>query len=147
MASSIDLAPTFLQIAGTQPAATLDGTSVLGLMKGEPAPPDWQHAVLVEHHGPVVAPADPDLQAPNAGKPPSYEAIRTAGLLYVEYDTGDRDYFDLNRDPYELHNLAGTASPHRLAELHARLQKLVDCHGTAQCQRAAGPGGGLVPRH
>jgi N-acetylglucosamine-6-sulfatase len=141
MASSIDLAPTFLQIAGAQPADTVDGTSLLGLMKGEPPPPDWQRAVLIEHHQPVPTPDDPDRQPPNAGKPPSYEAMRTAGLLYVEYVTGDRDYFDLNRDPYELHNLAGTASPQRLADLHRWLQELVNCHGTAQCQRAAAPAG------
>jgi arylsulfatase A-like enzyme len=137
MTSSIDLAPTLLNIAGVQPTAAQDGVSLLGLLHGRPAPPDWQRAVLIEHHGPVVSPSDPDFQRWRSGDPPSYEAIRTPTYLYVEYVHGQREYYDLVRDPYELHNIAGTLSARRLATLHARLQALAHCHGAAQCQRAA----------
>jgi N-acetylglucosamine-6-sulfatase len=137
LASSVDLAPTFLQIAGVQPTDAPDGVSLLGLLRGEPAPAHWQRAVLIEHHGPLTAPSDPDLQPWVAGWPPSYEAMRSATSLYVEYRTGEREYYDLVDDPNELHNLAGTLSRHQLARLNERLRGLVACHGAMACQRAA----------
>jgi N-acetylglucosamine-6-sulfatase len=132
-------APTFLQIAGTPARDDPDGVSLLGLLHGEPPPANWQRAVLVEHHGPVTVPGDPDLQSPNAGNPPSYEAMRTTNSLYVEYVTGEREYYDLTRDPNELQNLAGTLSSNQLAELHQGLLALETCHRAAACQRAALP--------
>jgi N-acetylglucosamine-6-sulfatase len=139
MASSIDLAPTFFDIAGAKALQEPDGVSLLDLLHGGPAPADWQHAVLIEHHGPVTSPGDPDAQPPAAGDPPSYEAMRTPTALYVEYDTGDRQYFDLTHDPYELHNVAATLSATRLAKLHSLLEALANCHGAAACQHAASP--------
>ncbi|HZC70263.1 MAG TPA: sulfatase [Jatrophihabitans sp.] len=137
MTSSIDLAPTFLQMAGAKPTAMQDGVSLLSLARGQPAPPDWQRAVLVEHHGPVTSKSDPDEQPFEAGEPPSYEAMRTASFIYVEYRTGEREYYDLVHDPNELHNIAGSLSKSRLALLHTQLRTLATCHGAAACQRAA----------
>jgi N-acetylglucosamine-6-sulfatase len=137
MTSSIDLAPTFLHIAGAQPTASQDGVSLLNLLHGDPAPVDWQRAVLIEHHGPVTSSTDPDRQSVGAGGPPSYEAMRTRAFLYVEYHNGVREYYDLVGDPDELHNIVGTLSQRRLATLHTQLQALTDCHGTTACQRAA----------
>jgi arylsulfatase A-like enzyme len=141
MASSIDLAPTFQNIAHARPAFEPDGVSLLDRLHGKPAPVNWQRAILVEHHGPVVDPNDPDRQPVSSGNPPSYEAMRTATALYVEYATGEREYYDLARDPFELHNVAGRLSPQRLAELHATLQGLATCHGATQCQRVASQSG------
>jgi arylsulfatase A-like enzyme len=137
MASNIDLAPTFLQIAGARPTDVPDGVSLLDLWRGQPAPETWQRAVLIEHHGPATDPSDPDRQPASSGKPPSYEAIRSDRFLYVEYVTGEREYYDLEHDPYELHNLAGSLPQDRLNRLHTQLQRLVACQGAAQCQRAA----------
>ena len=137
MSSSIDLAPTFLNIAGAAPTATQDGVSLLGLLHGQPAPPGWQQAALIEHRGPLTNHFDPDYQRGSSGDPPSYEAMRTAKYLYVEYATGQREYYDLSRDRYELHNIVGTLSAQRLASLHAGLAALTDCHDATQCQQAA----------
>jgi arylsulfatase A-like enzyme len=140
MTSSIDLAPTLQQMAGgAQPTASQDGVSLLGLAQGKPVPRDWQQAVLIEHHGPDRTPSDPDAQSFRAGNPPSYEAMRTAQFLYVEYETGEREYYDLADDPYELHNLAGKLSAQQVAKLHRQLMSLANCHGAGQCQRAAAP--------
>ena len=43
-----------------------------------------------------------------SGNPPTYEAIRTADFLYVEYATGEREYYDLQSDPLELNNIIGS---------------------------------------
>ena len=135
--SSIDFAPTFEQIAGVSPPENIDGVSMLPLWHGRPPPADWQRGILVEHHGPDFLPNDPDRQSAPAGNPPSYEAVRTANAVYVEYDNGDREYYNVADDPYELHNLAATASPATLAPLQTMLHALETCQGAASCQAAA----------
>ena len=141
MTSSIDLAPTFQQIAHAKPAAVQDGVSMLNLWHGGNVPASWQRAVLIEHHGPAESPADPDAQQYRSGRPPSYEAMRTATALYVEYVNGQREYYNLVNDPYELHNEYGSLSPKERFSLHQKLAALSVCHGATECQRAATPAG------
>ncbi len=65
---------------------------------------------------------------------PPYGAVRTGRYLYAEYATGEKQLFDVQSDPYELHNLAPTADPALLARLSARLATLRACSG-ATCWR------------
>jgi arylsulfatase A-like enzyme len=133
MTENVDLADTFAAMGGTSLAS--DGHSLLGLLRGQ-TPTDWRTAVLVEHHHPMPDVTDPDRQPGDSGNPPSYEAMRTQRFLYVEYIDGEREFYDLQSDPYELHNLAGHLSFSRLASLHAQLTRLEDCHGAAACWTA-----------
>jgi arylsulfatase A-like enzyme len=139
MASSIDLAPTFAQIAHARLTDVTDGVSLLSLWRGATPGRRWQQAVLVEHHGPFIPRNDPDYQPSLAGYPPSYEAIRTATALYVEYADGEREYYDLRTDPFELDNVAGAASATTLGPLQRMLHLLENCHDTLACQAAAHP--------
>ncbi|HKC29565.1 MAG TPA: sulfatase [Jatrophihabitans sp.] len=141
IATSIDLSSTFTQMVGTKPNDAVDGVSLLPLMRGAKAPANWQQAVLIEHHGPVLNEKDPDVQQSRAGNPPSYEAVRTATFLYVEYQTGDREYYDLVHDPNELNNLAGLLPALRQQQLHKLLAGLEACHGAPACQAAAASAG------
>jgi arylsulfatase A-like enzyme len=68
---------------------------------------------------------------------PSYQAVRTARYLYVEYPTGERQLFDVEHDPYELHDIAATAPPALVRRLSRRLAALAICKGAA-CRRADG---------
>ena len=99
---------------------------------------DWRHVALVEHHGPDLeprAPDDPDNE--DAGRiPNSYEAIRTATSLYVEYQDAEKEYYDLTTDPYEMTNTAGSLSATQLQSLHATLAAIEACHGAADCWTA-----------
>jgi arylsulfatase A-like enzyme len=60
---------------------------------------------------------------------PPYRAVRTRRYLYVEYATGERELYDLRKDPYELHNLHESANPVLISKLAARLDALRDCAG------------------
>jgi N-acetylglucosamine-6-sulfatase len=136
MAENIDLAETFAAIGGTELSG--DGHSLLPLFSGG-APRDWRDAVLIEHHGPDIRGSDPDFQQPANGNPRTYEAIRTHRFLYVEYDDGEREFYDLQNDPFELDNLAAQLPAPVLVELHAVLTAIRHCHGTRACWAAMGP--------
>lgn len=138
LTSSVDLAPTFEAIGGA-PARPrrIDGTSMLPLWHGR-KPSGWRRSVLIEHNNQDRAdPADPDYQASRHGDPPNYEAVRTSNALYVQYVAGEREYYDLTRDPYQLRNLARKAPAARLAALQKRLNALRTCAGNKECSRAA----------
>ena len=45
------------------------GRPLAGGAAARTAPPGWRTAVLVEHHGPMLAPADPDYPASEVGEP------------------------------------------------------------------------------
>src|SRR5579859_1089171 len=132
---NIDLAPTFQTLGGAPVSSTVDGRSLVPLLHGGTGS-GWRTASLVEHHGPDTDSTDPDFPAPNSGNPPSYEAIRTVTYTYVEYVDGSKEYYDRTTDPNELHNLVGTLSPARLAQLHAALAGLQTCHGGTACWAA-----------
>jgi N-acetylglucosamine-6-sulfatase len=133
---NVDLHPTFVRLAGGSPSGAVDGRSLVPLLKGQ-SPRDWRSAALIEHHGPDTNGADPDHPAPGSGNPTSYEALRTANSVYVEYRGGAREYYDHKTDPNERHNTIGRLSKRRLARLHAQLKKLENCRGAASCLAAA----------
>jgi arylsulfatase A-like enzyme len=133
MAENIDLAETFASIAGT--TVDGDGHTLMPLLSGG-HPGGWRNAVLVEHHGGDLNGADPDFQQTASGSPRTYEAIRTPAFLYVQYDDGETEYYDLRADPFELHNLSADLSERALLRLHAAVARLQSCHGEAQCWAA-----------
>ena len=106
------------------------------LLREDAAAADWRDAVLVEHHGNVVAPGDPDLPPAGSGNPPTYEALRSREELYVEYADGERELYDLASDPFQLRNVAGEAPPERLARLSGQLAAMASCRGSAECWAA-----------
>jgi len=65
---------------------------------------------------------------------PEYRAVRTRHHLYVEYATGERELYDLDHDPDEIHNLAGTM-PALERRLATRLDALKRCRA-AGCRDA-----------
>ena len=135
-AENIDLRPSFAELAGLDPPAGVDGSSLVPLWRGE-VPAAWREVALIEHHGPPSDPADPDIQPWRAANPPDYQALRGSGFTYVEYGDGASEYYDNVADPHQMHNLASTLTPQRRAELHARLALLSGCRGQPAC-RAAG---------
>jgi hypothetical protein len=62
--------------------------------------------------------------------------MRTRDFLYVEYNNGETEFYNLVRDPFELHNLAGRLGFAQLARLHEELVALEQCHGATDCWNA-----------
>lgn len=142
LAQNIDMRSTFDELVGARPPREdeTDGTSLTPALRGEQSK-NRPETALVEHHGPNRAPDDPDRQSKASGNPPSYTALRTANTTYVEYVTGEREYYDRGRDPDELVNRYGELSEQRRAELHENLARLRSCQGR-DCLPAAQPPAG-----
>jgi arylsulfatase A-like enzyme len=121
IALNIDLAPTFAAIAGADAPDTVDGRPLLRLLQGKATFKDWRDDFLVE------------LYTREEGGITEYSALRTTQHLYVEYASGERELYDVAKDPYQLHNLQASADPELLARLAARLAALKACAG-ASCR-------------
>jgi arylsulfatase A-like enzyme len=66
---------------------------------------------------------------------PTFEAIRTQRYMYAEYRTGERELYDLKKDPFELQSRHDDpASPGARAHLATRLHHLEHCAGRT-CRR------------
>jgi N-acetylglucosamine-6-sulfatase len=117
-----DLAPTILDATGVRPPWPLDGESLLPFVRAAAAP--GPPAILLE--GPPQGTLD---------STPRFTGLRTRRYVYVEYSDGERELYDLRRDPYEL---ANRASDPELAPLVTRLGRrlaaLRACAGAA-CRR------------
>jgi N-acetylglucosamine-6-sulfatase len=112
-----DFAPTIADLAGISFAG--DGRSFMSLLRGED--PAWRSAVL--------------LEAAGGGSPPSYSGVRTETYKYVEYQTGEKELYDLRSDPYETESLHQTAGSSLIQELKAKLSALSTCAGDG-CREA-----------
>jgi N-acetylglucosamine-6-sulfatase len=95
---NVDLAPTIAALAGVRPGLPEDGRSLVPLLHGRPER-SWRGDGLVEYRGPGQL---------RRGGPPPFRALRTTRFVYVAYDNGWRELYDLRRDPWELTNVAGT---------------------------------------
>ena len=142
-----DLAPTFANLAEVSSPPFVDGRSLRPLLGENPPPPGkWRSAFLVEAASelgedsqlpPLSGDARPgeDRRAVTGedwGRP-GLEAVRTADHLYVEYETGERELYDLKEDPYQLRNRYDTADPNLVRRMEERLGTLRGCAG-ATCR-------------
>jgi arylsulfatase A-like enzyme len=136
MVLNSDFAPTFAEIAGIAAPDFVDGRSFLPLFGATEQA--WRESFLIERRqfeAQYVELAE-RLGAPvdELDQSAQFDGIRTAEWTYVEYGTGERELYDLARDPHQLDNVVETADPALVAALAARLAELRTCSG-AECRR------------
>jgi arylsulfatase A-like enzyme len=120
LVANVDVAPTVMEAAGSEPGHEYDGRSFLGPQRSRLLLEQWKR---------------PDRSVPN------WAATRAGDYLYVEYYAEDRlvpayrEYYDLVADPWELENLLGdtdpTNDPPDALELSLQLHRDVVCTGTS----------------
>ncbi len=95
MVLSVDVAPTFLELAGIPVPRQMQGRSLLSLMRGDHT--NWRESFLAQYFI--------EKNYPNT---PSFLTLRTDSAKLVKYPGHDEwtELFDLNQDPYETRNLA-----------------------------------------
>jgi len=143
LAGNVDLASTFAEIAGIKTPDFVDGRSLLPLVTGG-NPSDWRQAFLLERglldetaYAPdVLASAnymdglfEPPDSPYNTKQDRAYRGLRTADYTFVQYGDGTLELYDLKADPYQLENIAGSASPSLLEKLQSWLEDFRHCAG------------------
>jgi len=132
---NVDLGPTFAELGEVSERLSPDGRSLLPLLRGDHSSA-WRDLALIEHHHPMANASDPDAPIPHGGNPPTYSALRSPDALYVEYEGGEVNYYDLTHDPDELHNIAPTLPAPKRKQWHNTLQSNTTCHGADPCWAA-----------
>ena len=129
-----DIAPTIADLAGVTAPAFVDGRSLVPLLSGQPSTMP-RSAFLVEHFAPVRR-SEPQSHEETANDEeivaatvPPFQALRSSEAVYVEYDSGERELYNLRVDPYQLDNVAEEADPGVVERLSARLAQLASCGG------------------
>lgn len=108
MVGNVDLAPTFAAAAGVEPPNFVDGRSFLSLAQNKN--PSWRTAYLL-----------------GRGRGVGYAGLRAEAYTYVEYETGEGEFYDRALDPFQLDNTYLEMSPGLKALLHDRVTRLRDC--------------------
>ncbi len=114
MTLNVDYAPTFLEAAGLEVRSSMQGRSLLPLLRGE-TPKDWRTAIYYRYYH------DPGHHETRA-----HYGVRTATHKLIHYWRKSQwELFDLRSDPRELVNLYGRPGQEAMTrELQATLARL-----------------------
>ena len=112
MALNTDIAPTFLELAGIKIPQSMQGQSLVPLLKGE-EPKPWRKDWLYEYY---------EYPGPHSVR--RNRGIRTEQYKLIHYYEAPEEFelYDLKQDPDELHNLYGEP---RYAELTRDLRQRI----------------------
>jgi N-acetylglucosamine-6-sulfatase len=118
LVTNADLAPTILEAAGATPRRVQDGRSLSALLRDRGL--EWGRELLFE--------------GPTGFDAVAFSALRNERYLYAEHDNGERELYDLARDPHQLESMADDPAHAALqARLAERLAALQVCAG-ASCR-------------
>jgi N-acetylglucosamine-6-sulfatase len=173
LASTIDIAPTILELAEVAPDKSIDGVSLVPYMKdpelrsrrpllfesfvqtddveqdGNATPSETtaaERSAAGAARGKLGV-AGASARASSSGNatahasvvapPKNYYGIRLGPYKYIEWPDGEKELYDINKDPYELNNVVRDPNfaPIR-AFLHNELVRLEECSGRT-CQEPA----------
>jgi N-acetylglucosamine-6-sulfatase len=121
LVANIDIAPTVLDLAGVEEPEWMDGRSFEPFLGGD-APEAWRDSLLIEG----VKSDSPER--------PAYSGVRRQEEIYVRYESGEEEFYDLRKDPYQLESRPQDAP----ASLKRKLEALKNCVGDG-CRQAEGP--------
>jgi arylsulfatase A-like enzyme len=91
---NVDIAPTFLELAGLKKSSNIQGSSFAEILRGKELP--WRNKVFYEYYWESAFP-----------QTPTTFAVRSDRYKYIYYNGvwDTNELFDLQNDPYEMYNL------------------------------------------
>jgi N-acetylglucosamine-6-sulfatase len=154
LAANVDLAPTILELAGAGADKSIDGRSLVPYMVDQTL--RTRRPILFESFvetNDVEAQGGQPLDArPGAGSsaarpngasasivapPKDYVGIRLGPYKYIEWPSGEKELYDITKDPHELNNKARDKNLIPIRNfLHRELERLIECVGR-RCQTPA----------
>jgi arylsulfatase A-like enzyme len=144
LVANIDLAPTILRLTGASADRRFDGRSLVRFWRDTALRTrrpilleSFINATDVDGDGVPDSPggASASIQAPIE----NYLGVRMGPYMYVEYETGDRELYDLAKDPHQLNSRHRSRRYDRVqAFLRRQIQRLEGCVGR-DCKFTTGP--------
>jgi Arylsulfatase A and related enzymes len=162
LAANIDIAPTVLELAHAEADKSIDGRSLYPYAHDTSL--RTRRPILFESFvetndveenggGPAASPASvaagragggagvntrrPRATASIVAPPKDYEGIRLGPYKYIEWPDGEKELYDINKDPYELNNAVKDRNLFPIRNfLHDQLKRLEGCVGK-ECQEVA----------
>ncbi|ELT91586.1 hypothetical protein CAPTEDRAFT_122955 [Capitella teleta] len=147
---NIDLAPTFIDIAGKIPPSSMDGSTFKSVLldKSTNVSSTWRTDFMVEHTGETqdnvkecpskshkgVAQCFPDCVCEDSYNN-TYSCVRSitdkGNSMYCEFSDSENfvELYDLSKDPHQLKNIAKSVDPKILVGMNKRLVELTICEG------------------
>jgi arylsulfatase A-like enzyme len=153
LAANIDVAPTILQLAGVEADKSVDGRSLVPYLADadlrsrrpilfesfvETSDVNAQGAISrasAGRRGTGGGKATASLLAP----PKDYAGIRLGPYKYIAWPTGEKELYDINRDPNELNNIAKVPNFYPIRNfMHRQMKRLIACVGRT-CRETTPP--------
>jgi N-acetylglucosamine-6-sulfatase len=165
LVANIDIAPTILELAGVKTDTSIDGRSMVPFLHdpslrtnrpilfesfvetndveengGGPPVSSTSTAAGGSGGGPTVnARPSRGAGASIAAPPKDYAGIRLGPWKYIEWPDGEKELYDIETDPNELHNRVREPNLFPIRHfLHAQLLRLESCIGR-ECREEAPP--------
>ena len=144
LAANIDVAPTLLELAGAEADKSIDGRSLVPFLRDDDLrsrrPILFESFVEtsdVEAQGQLkaVAPTAPrrggaGAKASLLAPPKDYAGIRLGRYKYIAWPSGEKELYDINRDPNELNSLHREPNFFPIRNfLHRMMLDYADCVG------------------
>ena len=177
LASTIDIAPTILELAEVSPDKSVDGVSLVPYAKdptlrsrrpllfqsfvqtddveaGGQAPTETstpERSAAGAGRGKLLSGAarrstgsgggsganNPAAHASVVAPPKNYYGIRLGAYKYIEWPDGEKELYDINKDPNELNNLVRNPNFFPIRDfMHQELERLEECSGRT-CQEVS----------
>jgi arylsulfatase A-like enzyme len=147
LAANIDIAPTLLDLANTEPTKSIDGRSLVPYLEDSELrsrrPILFESFVEtndVEANGELSARASGRGNGASASllaPPKDYAGIRLGAYKYIAWPSGEKEMYNINRDPNELNSLHKVPNFFPIRNfLHREMKRLAECVGRG-CQEVA----------
>jgi arylsulfatase A-like enzyme len=169
LAANIDIAPTILELAGVEPDKSVDGRSLVPFWQDpdlrsrrpilfesfvETSDVNANGAISTAGEGDGGRPGGngstggaarassaggPQAHASILAPPKDYEGIRLGPYKYIAWPTGEKELYDINKDPNELNNIARVPNFYPIRNfLHRQLRRFENCIGE-ECREVTPP--------
>ena len=116
-----DVAPTIADMADVEPPGFVDGRSVMPL--ATTAATAWPRTAILS------------IREPNQDPPHLWDVLRMPTEKYIRFQSGEKEYYDLKTDPYEVESAPKSVPPKTRAYWEQRLKDLGNCDGS-ECRTA-----------
>jgi N-acetylglucosamine-6-sulfatase len=163
LASTVDIAPTILELAEVAPDKSVDGVSLAPYAKDSTlrsrrpllfesfvqtddveangqAPTETstpERTAAGPARGKLLGRANPAAHASVVAPPKNYYGIRLGPYKYIEWPDGEKELYDINKDPNELNNIVRDSNLAPIRNfMHQELERLEECSGRT-CQEVS----------